>query len=604
MLSSLLTALAGSGKTALAVGFPAGQNMVEGAEASMMTGASAARAGWRKAWVAAAAGLVTLMPFIAGLWFAYRYVPGEYIDYAIAILIFGIGIHEIMEGIESRPSREGPRRHRLDGPLGIDPADPNSVRRFQEAHGLEPDGVLGPLTRGAIAAELRRRGDEPRPNRLGVDVTDEISIRRFQRRLGLEPDGVIGPRTQGALAAEASFRLLDPADAASIRRFQARHRLRTTGIVDEATQEALRATRAERRDGDTGGGDGQPPSPYPVDVTSGAAISRYQRERGLPATGVVDRPTQGALRAELERRELRLGLDPADPDSVRRFQQEHSLEPTGFVDERTQAVLRAEREASAPTAAEERTVLGLDPTDPQSIERFQALHGLEESGEIDEDTQEMLRRVEEWTAGLDPLDPDSIRRFQNAHGLETTGIVDHETQGAMRLYRNELEQQHEADDDANPTGRGREWYPLDPADPESVSDFQREHGLAADGRIGPDTQAALRAVTAERGRRAAESNGGGIVATYGAAWPAYFGILLEGGEASLFTIGLGHGTGDWYAAAIGGGGGFIIPWLVLLALREWVQRQPEWAFQLVIGVVLASAATIFGLFRATGVFGG
>jgi hypothetical protein len=267
-------------------------------------------------------------------------------------------------------------------------------------------------------------------------------------------------------------------------------------------------------------------------------------------------------------------------------------------------VLRAEREASAPTAAEERTVLGLDPTDPRSIERFQALHGLDESGEIDEDTQEELRRVEEWTAGLDPLDPESIRRFQRAHALEPTGIVDRETQGAMRLYRHELEQQHEADEDANPNGRGRRWYPLDPADPESVSDFQREHDLAADGSIGPETQAALRSVQAERGRRRANENGGGgIIATYGAAWPAYFGILLEGGEASLFTIGLGHGTGDWYAAAIGGGGGFIIPWLVLLGLRDWVEEQPEWAFELVIGIILASAATIFGLFRATGVFG-
>lgn len=562
-MTGFLAALVGGGNTGVAAGLPAGQNLVEGTEASLMVGAAAANSSWRKAWVALGLALLTLAPFLAGIWFLYKYTPGEYIDYAVAVLIFGIGVHEVMEGLGDRPEKGTSRRVRLDGPLGIDPSDPAQIHSFQAEHGLDQDGVLGTHTRGAILAELAERGEEPRANRLGVDVTDEASVKAFQCRVGLPDDGVVGPRTRGALAAEAAPRELDPADPDGIRAFQRDRDLPETGIVDARTQGALRAVRLAERGGAsattaTTGADGADGAARPglvlvraaygVDLTNADAVRTFQEERGLPQSGVVDEMTQGALRAEIERRNRQLGLDPADAAAVRRFQAEHGLASTGVVDEETQEAIEKERASASLTSPAQRTVFGVDPTDASSIGRFQALHGLDETGVIDAGTGAALRRTEEWIVGIDPAQPDSVARFQVSVGLAPTGVVDAKTQEAMRR--------------------------------------------AVDER------------TRDAVAKANEDDGAkGFIATYKDAWPAYFGFLLEGGEAGLFTIGVAHGTGAWYTAAIAGGSAFMLPWIGLVTLRGWIESWPKWAFELTIGIILASAATIFGLFRATGIFG-
>lgn len=619
-MTGLLTALVSSsglrasGNVGVSVGLPAGQNLVEGTEANLFVGAAAANSNWRKAGVATVAALGTLVPLLAGIWFLYSYVPGRYLDYAVAVIVVGIGVHEVMEGLGDRPKGgAASRRHPLDGPLGIDPANPDRIRKFQSQHGLADDGVLGPRTRGAILAELRRRGEDPRPNQVGVDVTDESSVSDFQRRAGLRPDGVIGPRTQGALAAETARLLPDPADPDSIRRFQRRHCLPATGVVDTRTQGALRAVRAERGDGSgQQGGDGEADRPDggtgfadSVDLTSGEQVARFQRERGLPETGSVDAMTQGALRAEIAWRGRQLGLDPADPASVRRFQAARELDESGIVDEPTQASIRADREKVETATPGRWAALGIDPTDQRSIKRFQALHGLQRTGEIGGDTREELRRTEEWTAGIDPADSASVTGFQAAQGLPCTGVVDDETQGAMRLHRAELQRRH----DVSPPAETPAWYPLDPTDPGSIKKFQAEHGLPESGTIGNPCQAALRDAVAGRTREAVErveqaQDGGGFIARNKDAWPGYVGVILEGGEAGLFTIGVAQGTHQYYLAAIAGGAAFAAPWVGLIWLRRWLQSRPKWVFELTIGSILAAAGTIFGLFRATGIFGG
>lgn len=611
-MKGLLALLGGSGNTGIAAGLPAGQNLVEGTEASLMVGAAAANSSWRRATVATVAALFSLAPFLAGLWFLYKYEPGQYIDYAIAVIIFAIGVREVREGLEERPSGAGARRFALDGPLGIDPADPAQVKRFQGERGLEEDGVIGPRTRGALLAELGRRGEAPRPNRLGVDVTDEASVRGFQRRVGLPASGVIDERTQGALAAEAALPLSDPTDPAAIRRFQREHRLEETGVVDERTQGALRAVRRAGGPERAVAQAGEPAGwierhfrePYGIDLTSDAEVARFQRDRGLPDSGVVDARTQGALRAEVERRH-RLGLvDPVDPTAMCRFQESHGLTATGVLDEPTRVALQAELDDRGPTSEADRVVLGVDPTEPASIERFQALHDVDRTGVIDEATREALREAAEWTAGVDPSDPETVRRFQAASGLEATAVVDPETQGALRLYRTELARRH--GEDAGPAEA--DWYPLDPTDAGSIASFQRDRGLPDTGTIDRRTQAALQAAAETRAAAAlAEAErseqGRGLIAKYKDAWPAYFGVLLEGGEAGLFTMGVAHGTGSWYVSAIAGGAAFALPWALLVVLRSWIASWPKWLFELTIGAILVAASTIFGLFRATGIFG-
>ncbi len=609
-MKGLLAVLSGGGNAGVAVGLPAGQNMVEGTEASLMVGAAAANSSWRRATVTTIAAFVTLAPIIAGLWFLYQNVPGQYVDYAVAIAIFVIGVREVREGLEGRPRGERSPRHRLDGPLGIDPADPAKIKAFQSGHGLETDGVIGPRTRGAILAELHRRGEQPRPNRLNVEITDAGSVAAFQRHVGLEPDGIVGPRTSGALALEGRRPLPDPADPESVRAFQRAHQLPETAIVDARTQGALRIVR-ESLDGS--GADANaagarwpergPGDAYGIDLTTRKGITRFQREHGLDESGVVDEVTQGALRAEIEHRHRRLGVDATDPVSVGQFQAVHGLTTTGVVDEPTQGSMRAEEERLAATNAEQRQLLGVDPTDRSSIERLQAAYGLEQSGEIDERTQEALRRTTEWLAGIDPADPASVTCFQGARGLDATGEVDAETQGALRLYRTELEEHH---------GEGAPvpsppWYPLDPTDPGSIRRFQHDHALRQTGTVDRPTQAALREVVTERRRQAIHEaqrpKGGGLIDKYRDAWPAYFGVILEGSEAGMFTIGVAHGRGSYMVAAIAGGAAFATPWIGLVPLRSWLASRPTWVFELVIGSILVTAATIFGLFRATGVFG-
>jgi tetratricopeptide (TPR) repeat protein len=105
-----------------------------------------------------------------------------------------------------------------DGRYG--PLTSHAVSRFQEAHGLPVDGVVGPLTAEALRAilkkpvtnervqrvkalqrQLRSLGLEPGPvdGRYGQLTTDAVS--RFQEAHGLPVDGVVGPLTAEALRA-------------------------------------------------------------------------------------------------------------------------------------------------------------------------------------------------------------------------------------------------------------------------------------------------------------------------------------------------------------------------------------------------------------------
>jgi len=116
---------------------------------------------------------------------------------------------------------------RLQTLLGVPPSGlldrrtVRAVRAFQSAHGLEADGIPGPLTWAALDAEYAgspgdrvfRHGDRghvisslqwslglPATGRYGVATRS--AVRRFQRSHGLVVDGEAGPRTQQALVDE------------------------------------------------------------------------------------------------------------------------------------------------------------------------------------------------------------------------------------------------------------------------------------------------------------------------------------------------------------------------------------------------------------------
>lgn len=119
--------------------------------------------------------------------------------------------------------RHGQRLH-VDGWFGQETAD--AVKRFQRAHGLRADGIVGPATSVALhraprtvrtvrtvgVQQYNASGSEVSAiqralRRAGHPITvdghfgkeTEVAVARFQRAHGLYPDGVVGPKTWRAL---------------------------------------------------------------------------------------------------------------------------------------------------------------------------------------------------------------------------------------------------------------------------------------------------------------------------------------------------------------------------------------------------------------------
>jgi peptidoglycan hydrolase-like protein with peptidoglycan-binding domain len=178
----------------------------------------------------------------------------------------------------------------IDGRFG--PRTTAAVRRLQETSGLEPDGMVGPLT----AAVLRRSAPEPPSDDRAQRVQ---ALQRQLAWLGFEPgptDGRYGPLTTGA-----------------VKRFQEAAGLPADGIVDRTTADVLRASVAQRPSSDRidrvkalqrqllwldlepGAVDGR------YGPQTAEAVRRFQEENDLPADGIVGPATQQALQQSVQR---------------------------------------------------------------------------------------------------------------------------------------------------------------------------------------------------------------------------------------------------------------------------------------------------------------
>lgn len=185
--------------------------------------------------------------------------------------------------------------------LGFDPGPPDgrygpvttdAVTRFQEAHDLPVDGVLGPVT-----AEVLRIILQPAT---GGRVQRVQALQRQLSWLGLEPgpvDGRYGPLTTGAVT-----------------RFQQAHGLAVDGVAGALTADALAATVPERA----------------ASAPERATSDRVERVKALQRQ-------LGVLGLDPGRVDGRYG--PLTTSAVKRFQQAHDLHADGIADPRTQHAL-------------------------------------------------------------------------------------------------------------------------------------------------------------------------------------------------------------------------------------------------------------------------
>jgi peptidoglycan hydrolase-like protein with peptidoglycan-binding domain len=172
----------------------------------------------------------------------------------------------------------------VDGRYG--PRTTEAVRHLQEVSGLEPDGIVGPLT----AEVLRHHAPEPPAN----DRAERVkALQRQLSWLGFEPgpaDGHYGSLTTGA-----------------VKRFQEAYDLPVDGIVDRATADTLRANVAQRPTSDRSDRvkalqrqlQWLGLEPGPIDGRYGPqtteAVRRFQEANDLRVDGIVDPQTQRAL---------------------------------------------------------------------------------------------------------------------------------------------------------------------------------------------------------------------------------------------------------------------------------------------------------------------
>lgn len=480
----------------------------------------------------AAGGIVGPFPFgnlitggRASVFYGYLVAGGLMLLGGTMHRIFGIeaaqkGLEDIAAPLTAQEADEGGGGGaRLTGPAGVDVTDRQAIEAFQREHDLARDAVVGPETMGALRAAAD--GDSGGEQLTVIDPTDAQSVRSFQDEYGLEPDGIIGPETQGAVRAAERRSVIDPTDEDSIGGFQRAHGLQVDGVLGPVTQAALRAVHARRVEGEAAA------FFMAVDVLDPEVVKTFQRAVGLGDDGLVGARTRGALKLESERRRLHAGVDLTDQDSIAEFQRRAGLEADGIVGPRTRQALRERNErlrerrrrpagdpgpgratsfaeAPDPPRRRRRRLFGVDPLDAESVARFQREHQLKPDGCIGPETRRVLRRQRHLLVAVDPTDADSIREFQEEHGLEPDGVMGPETQGAIRALRAETapagieEEDEDAREEADEEEKERTLVLFDPAEPDQVKDFQREHGLEPDGVIGPRTQGALAAVVRER----------------------------------------------------------------------------------------------------------
>jgi uncharacterized membrane protein len=85
---------------------------IEGSEIALFTVAAASKYKWRKAWMITLAGLATLIPLIAVIYFVFDILPLDITLAIAAIIIFLLGAHFFQEGYEKRTEKHSKKEEK------------------------------------------------------------------------------------------------------------------------------------------------------------------------------------------------------------------------------------------------------------------------------------------------------------------------------------------------------------------------------------------------------------------------------------------------------------------------------------------------------------
>lgn len=250
----------------------------------------------------------------------------------------------------------------------------------------------------------------------------------------------------------------------AVRSFQTNRSLPVTGVVDTATWQALAASPPAdvvMRPGDRGPGvlDLQKRllaaglDPGPRDGIYGrlteTAVKTYQQRAGLPATGVLDRPTwdhlvgggillrsgdTGADVVTMQQRLAIIGFDPGPADgkfgprtlaAVRAFQTSRSITVTGVVDQATWDALAAADTGPGTTYAK-RGDRGPAVIDLQTRLKYSGYN----PGPID--------------GVFGALTEAAVARFQKTFGLPGAGVANQATMNRLTAFEADVKKGYDA----------------------------------------------------------------------------------------------------------------------------------------------------------------
>lgn len=81
-------------------------SLLAGTEISLITAGTAGERGWGKAWLATAAGLLTMVPIAAILYLIFTHLPGDIVEYIGGGIVFLLGFYFFIHGLRKRGKRE------------------------------------------------------------------------------------------------------------------------------------------------------------------------------------------------------------------------------------------------------------------------------------------------------------------------------------------------------------------------------------------------------------------------------------------------------------------------------------------------------------------